>query len=256
MRILALGDVVGQAALAHLKQHLWSIRRAHRVDLVIANGENVSDIRGLSAADAKALLDTGVDAITLGNHAFGRRDLYPVLEDSTQIVRPLNYPAAAPGNGYTILPVNGYRVLLINVCGRVYLDPLADPFEAVERVLAREEGRYDLAVMDIHAEATSEKLAIAYTFDGRIDVMFGTHTHVPTADEQVLPRGSGYVTDLGMCGPRGSILGTDRETVIRKFRTQMPTAFSVGDGAPEAMGVLFDLNVDGHRVRSLERIRF
>ena len=256
MRILALGDVVGGAALLHLQKKLWAFRREHRVDLVVANGENVSDIRGITAEDAKRLLDTGVDVITLGNHAFGRRDLSPFLESDERIVRPANYPSAAPGNGYTILRIDGYRILVINICGRVYLDPLADPFETVERILAREEGAYDLAIMDIHAEATSEKLALAYVFDGKIAVMFGTHTHVPTADEQILPQGSGYVTDLGMCGPKGSILGTDRACVIRKFRTMLPTAFSVAEGEIEAMGVLYDVDVDAGRTRSLGRVRF
>jgi metallophosphoesterase (TIGR00282 family) len=256
MRILTLGDVVGHAAIDYLSRHLWDLRRAEKIDLVIANGENASDIRGICAADARALLDTGVDAITLGNHAFGRRDLYPLLDSEDAIVRPANYPPEAPGNGYTILNVNGYRVLLINVCGRVYLDPLADPFVTVERILDREEGRFDFAVMDVHAEATSEKLAMAYSFDGRISVMFGTHTHVPTADEEILPRGSGYITDLGMCGPKNDILGTDRDAVIRKFRTMLPTAFSVAEGETVAMGAIFDVDTDSGRVRDVRRIRF
>lgn len=256
MRILALGDVVGNAAIEHLQQQLWKFRRENRIDLVIANGENASDIKGLSAADAHRLWETGIDAITLGNHTYGKRDLYAILENDERIVRPANYPPTAPGNGYTILPIDGYRILLINVSGRMYLDPLADPFETVEKILTREDGRYDLAILDIHAEATSEKLALAYTFDGRIHVIFGTHTHVPTADEQILPRGSGYITDLGMCGPQHSILGADRDCVISKFRTMMPTAFSVGTGAPFAMGAIFELSPDSGKVTSVKRIRF
>ncbi len=256
MRILALGDVVGKEALSYLEEKLWSFRRQNAIDAVVVNGENATDIRGLCARDAEALLNAGADVITLGNHTYGMRDLYPFLENDSRIVRPANYPPAAPGNGYTILNLDGWRILCINISGRVYLDPLADPFDTVEKILSRESGSYDLSIMDIHAEATSEKMAIAYAFDGKIDVMFGTHTHVPTADTRVLPKGSGYVTDLGMCGPVDSIIGTKREQVIERFRTMMPTRFEVADGPVEAQGVIFDLDVDAHRVRSVKRISF
>ena len=254
MRILALGDIVGTRTIDFLQQTLWKTRQKEGVDLVIANGENATEIRGLSARDAKALLDTGVDVITLGNHTYGMRDLYPFLEEATNVIRPANYPPEAPGNGYTVIRIDGWRVLCINVNGRVYLDAFASPFDTVDRILERERGNYDLSVMDIHAEATSEKLAIAHYFDGRIDVMFGTHTHVPTADEGILPKGSGYVTDLGMCGPVNGILGTDKEPVIEKFRTLMPVRFAVADGEIRAQGVLFEW--DGDRVKSVKRLMF
>ena len=256
MRILALGDVVGSATVPYLQQRLWGVRRQEKIDLCIANGENTSNIRGLSARDASDLLDTGIDLITLGNHAFGMRDLYPVLEDSARIIRPANYPPAAPGNGYAILEVDGWRLLCINVSGRVYLDPLADPFDTVEHILEREKGNYDCAIMDVHAEATSEKLALAHVFDGRVQVIFGTHTHVPTADLQILPHGSGYVTDLGMCGPVNGILGTSKEAVIQRFRTQLPTRFDVAEGPLQAQGVIFDLDLSKKQVTALKRIEF
>ncbi len=252
MRILALGDVVGTRTVDFLRAHLWELRRRERIDFVIANGENVSEIRGICAADAAALSDVGVDLITLGNHSFGKKDIYPILERGEGIIRPANYPPDTPGNGYTLITADGWRILCINVCGRVYMDPLADPFETVERILAREEGRYDFAVMDIHAEATSEKLALARYFDGRIAVIFGTHTHVPTADVQVLPQGSGYVTDLGMCGPKNGILGTATADVVAKFRTMMPTAFHVADGEIGLQGVIFE--VDGNKTKNARRI--
>ncbi len=257
MRILTLGDVVGRETVGYLSRTLWTFRKKERIDLTVANGENTSDIKGLSAADAADLLDTGIDLITLGNHAFGCRDLYDFLDNNGErIIRPANYPPASPGNGYTILNVDGWRLLCINVSGRVYLDPLACPFETVERILEREKGAYDVALMDIHGEATSEKLALARCFDGRIQVMFGTHTHVPTADEKVLPHGSGYITDLGMSGPVDGILGTDAEAVIHRFRTQMPTRFGVATGRIEVQGAIFDLDESAHRVRSVKRIVF
>jgi len=252
MRILALGDIVGTKTIDFLRGHLWELRRREQIDFVIANGENVSEIRGICAADAAALSDAGVDLITLGNHAFGKRDLYPILERGENIIRPANYPPTAPGNGYAIVNVDGWRILCVNICGRVYMEPLADPFDSVERILSREEGRYDFAVMDIHAEATSEKLALARYFDGRIAVIFGTHTHVPTADAQILPNGTGYVTDLGMCGPKNGILGTATADVVEKFRTMMPTAFHVADGEIGLQGVIFE--VDGNKTKRVKRI--
>ena len=256
MRILALGDVVGTRTIEYLQSKLWSFRTKERIDFVIANGENASEIRGLSAKDAKKLLDCGIDVVTLGNHAFGMRDIYPLLDEETRIIRPANYPPEAPGAGYTVFSADGWRLLCINVCGCVSLDPLADPFETVDKILAREHGNYDLAILDIHAEATSEKLALAYYFDGKIPVMFGTHTHVTTADERVLPNGSGYITDLGMCGPLESVIGTDIQSVIYRFRTHLPTRFSVADGEITACGAIYDVDPDSGRVRSVVRVRF
>ena len=256
MKILAIGDVVGQRSIDYLASHLRPIQSSLGVDLTVANGENASEIHGLSKRDAEAILDCGVDLITLGNHAFGLSVLYDYLDNSPHIIRPANYPPEAPGNGYTVYTAEGWRILCINVCGRVFMDPLASPFDTVDRILEREEGNYDFALMDIHAEATSEKMAIARYFDGRVAVMFGTHTHVPTADLQILPGGSGYVTDLGMCGPTDGILGTKREAVIHRFRTQMPTRFEVAEGKIAAQGVIFDLDCTQKRVTDVKRIEF
>ncbi len=257
MRILALGDVVGTEAVDYLKQHLWKLRSRERIDFTVANGENASDIRGINCDDARALLDAGVDLITLGNHTYGCRDIYPFLDANDHcIIRPANFPRSCPGSGYTVCTVDGWRLLCMNVSGRMFLDPLSCPFEAVEKILEREKGAYDFALLDIHAEATSEKLAIARVFDGRVALLFGTHTHVPTADEQILPNGSGYITDLGMCGSTDGILGTDAEDVISRFRTMMPTRFRVAGGSIRAMGAIFDVDEASSRVRSVKRITF
>ncbi len=242
MKILAIGDIVGQRSIDHLTTHLWKLRDRLGADLVVANGENASDIHGVNAHDAQAILDSGVDLITLGNHAFGSRDIGPFLDDHpNEIIRPANYPALCPGMGCTTRTVGGLRVLCMNVSGTAFLDPLDDPFATVDRILKSNEGAYDLALLDIHAEATSEKLAMARYFDGRVQVIFGTHTHVTTADEQVLPRGTGYITDLGMTGPENGILGTDAEAVLYKMRTHMPTRFKVADGSISAHAALFTL---------------
>lgn len=255
MKILAIGDVVGQTALATLISGIRKKRTELGADLVVVNGENATEVRGLCARDAHLLADAGVDLITLGNHTYGMRDLYDLLEDeSFPMIRPANFPAAAPGMGYRTLNADGYRILCISVQGVVYMDTLASPFETVDRILAREKGTYDFALMDIHAEATSEKLALAHYFDGRIAVMFGTHTHVQTADEQILPKGSGYITDLGMTGPGNGIIGTDAQTVIDRFLTHLPARFTVADGKITTHGALFDVDEGTGRVRRVERI--
>lgn len=256
MKILAIGDVVGARSIEYLNARLWKYREANRVDFVVANGENASDIHGISAPDARSLLDAGADLITLGNHTYGRRDICTLLSDSERIIRPANYPPMAPGGGYTLLRIGGYRLLCINVLGTALMESLACPFQTVDRILEREAGNYDISLMDIHAEATSEKIALARYFDGRITMMFGTHTHVQTADEQILPGGSGYITDLGMTGPVGGVIGTDSEAVIEKFRTKMPVRFRVADGEISAHGALFTLSDDTLAVTSVQRVIF
>ncbi len=255
MRILAIGDIVGTRAIKHLKQTLWKLRDARRIDFVIANGENASEIHGLSAADAQSILDAGVDIITLGNHTWNKRDIYSFLDSNGEnIIRPANYSGSAPGYGYTIAKVQGYKVLIMNVLGQVFLEPIGDPFDTVEYILAREEGNFDMSILDLHAEATSEKYAMAHVFDGKVNIIFGTHTHVPTADMQIMPKGTAYVTDLGMTGPRNGVLGVDAARTIAKMRTHMPTQFTVADGAITADAVIFE--TDGAQITNIERIVF
>ena len=221
-------------------------------------GENASEIHGLSSRDAQELLDCGIDLLTLGNHAFGCRDIGQFLDDHpTEIIRPANYPAACPGVGYTTLEVSGLKILCMNLSGTAFMDPLDNPFTVVDRILDREKGDYDIALLDFHAEATSEKLAMGYHLDGRVQIVFGTHTHVPTADTRVLRGGTGYVTDLGMTGPVNGILGTDKDAVLYKMTTHMPTRFTVADGPIEAHAALFELdnNAPHHCVR-VERVVF
>ena len=258
MKILAIGDVVGSRAVEYLKEKLWRERDRLGVDFVVLNGENASEIHGISRKDAEELLAAGADLITLGNHTYEKKDISSLLSDSENVIRPANYPPLAPGAGYTVLNVSGWKLLCINVLGTALMEPLACPFATVDRILERERGNYDLALMDIHAEATSEKIALGRYFDGRITVMFGTHTHVQTADEQILPSGSGYITDLGMTGPVGGVIGTDAALVIEKFRTKMPVRFQVAGGAIEARGALFtvDVNSAKPRVTEIRRIRF
>ena len=255
MRILCIGDIVGVRSIEYLKKNLWKLRDSRRIDYVIANGENASEIHGVGAKDAQAILDAGVDFITLGNHTWNKRDIYAFLDaNGESIIRPANYPGSAPGYGYAIVDIQGYRALIMNVLGQAFMDPVGDPFDAVEYILMREEGNYDISILDVHAEATSEKYAIARVFDGKIDIIFGTHTHVPTADAHIMPNGTAYVTDLGMTGPRNGVLGVDAERTLTKMRMHMPSQFIVADGEISADAVIVE--ADGTKVVKIERIVF
>ena len=257
MKIFAIGDVVGTAALSYLSERLWKFREQNQIDFVVVNGENTAEIHGISTVQAKTLLSGGADLITLGNHGFANKDVYNFLCDSSEIIRPANFPPFLPGSGYTVVDACGYRILGINVMGNVFMQQsLACPFETVERILKREEGNYDFSILDIHAESTSEKIALARYFDGRINVIFGTHTHVQTADEQILPRGSGYITDLGMSGPVDSVIGADPALVIERMRTQLPGPMRIAGGAVEVRGAIFELDTSSKRIISVKRVKF
>lgn len=256
MKILVLGDIVGVRSIEYLKNTLWKKRRELCADMVIANAENASDIHGLSKNHAEDILSAGVDFMTMGNHTFSKRDIYSYLDENPdKIIRPANYPPTAPGYGSSIINVDGYKLLCMNVQGNVFMDALDSPFDAIECILGAEEGKYDISILDIHAEATSEKYAIARYFDGKINMIFGTHTHVQTADEQILPKKTAYITDVGMTGPKDGILGTDANSVLYKMRNHMPSRFTVAEGDICVNGVLFDIDVNTKNV-SVKRVNF
>jgi len=254
-RLLCLGDVVGERTTLFLRRNLPRFRKEKNVDFCIANGENSARRGGIDIESAEMLFSAGVDLVTTGNHVFRQREIYDFLDGAGSLLRPCNYPSSCPGKGHAILSLSGLRLLIINVMGTLFMEPLASPFETVERILSLEEGKYDLAVMDIHGEATSEKKALGFHFDGRIHVIFGTHTHVPTADLSLLPKGSAYISDLGMCGAVDSVLGMKKDLAIEKFLKHMPTRYEVGTGKIEAQGALFTIQPDTKRVLEIEAVR-
>ncbi|MBO5779465.1 MAG: YmdB family metallophosphoesterase [Clostridia bacterium] len=256
MKILCLGDIVGPAAVDRLCKTLYQVRKERKIDFVMLNGENADVGNGLSKDTAERLLAAGVDVITGGNHIFQKRDIYHFLDDEERILRPANYPDAVAGKGYAILDVCGWRILVINVQGTVFMDAIDCPFRTVEKILERCKGKFDLSLMDIHAEATSEKIALARYFDGKIDMIVGTHTHVPTADARILPAGSGYVTDLGMCGVTESALGVDVNCIIRKLRYKIPTKFELAAGNVTFQGVEFGKTPQKAGVDFVARVEF
>ena len=258
IRILAVGDVVGRRSVRYLGERLRGLRCRLNVDFVVVNGENAADIHGISLQDAEGILEAGADLITLGNHAFGQRDIVNLLDDrSDRIIRPANFPALCPGVGWTYAEVRGRRLLCMNLSGTVHMDELDNPFTVAERILTAEKGRFDMAVLDFHAEATSEKVAMGRFLDGRVHIVFGTHTHVATADETVLPGGTGYITDIGMTGPTNGVIGTDTRAVLHRMTTRMPTRFPVADGAIVGHGALFTLSDEApYACLRAERVTF
>ncbi len=256
MRILAIGDVTSPGGVAFLKKALWSYREKNKIDLCIVNAENAGLVTGASPEQARELFSAGADCLTGGNHTLRNRSIYSYIDGEERMLRPINYGADAPGSGYTVINIDGYRVLIINAMGNVKIEPVLDsPISYIERVLTREAGRYDIAVLDIHAEATGEKLAIAHEFDGVINIVYGTHTHVPTADLGVLPGGTAYVSDLGMCGESGGILGMEIESVLKTVKNHMPPQLRAAEGAPFADGVIFDIDPSTGKVKEIKRVK-
>jgi len=246
IKILAVGDVVGPGGTAHLEAKLWNLRRNLGVSFVVANGENAAVGNGIDEDSAARLLRCGCDVLTSGNHVLQNRSIYRRLDDADGIIRPANLPPECPGEGAMIADAAGYRVLVLNIMGVVYMDPLNSPFETLTKLFRQYEGSYDFAVLDIHGEATSEKAAVARWLDAqpklRCAAVFGTHTHVQTADTRILPGGTGFITDLGMTGPVNSILGVKNEIIIERMRTKMPARFELADGECELHGALFEID--------------
>ncbi len=226
MKLLCLGDIVGSPGRSIVKEFLSQNREKY--DFVIANGENGAGGFGLLPELAEEILGYGVDLITMGNHVWDKRELYDYLDRSDRIVRPYNYPKGSPGKGVAkLIAANGQKISVINIQGNVFMPPLVSPFLKIEEAMEEAKAFSDSVVVDFHAETTSEKIAMGWNLDGVASLVYGTHTHVPTADERILPKGTGYVTDIGMCGGYDGVLGMKKDEIIKKFHTSMPSRFSV-----------------------------
>jgi metallophosphoesterase (TIGR00282 family) len=251
LKVLFVGDVVGRLGRRTVQTLLPTIRRETEAQLVVANGENAAGGRGLTLTTAEELFDAGVDVITSGNHIWEHREIYPILEGESPIVRPLNYPPGVPGHGLLIR--NGAAI--INLLGRTFMGITADcPFRTADQALAGLQNT-PVVIIDIHAEATSEKAARGWHLDGRVSAVIGTHTHVATADARILPRGTAFVSDVGMVGPLNSIIGMEVEPIVERFLTQLPTRFSPVERGPAIFNaVLLDIDEASGRALSIERI--
>ncbi len=255
MRILAIGDVVGKNGIDFLEKNLKDFKKNKNIDIVIANGENSAEGNGLTPVSAKALFRVGVDIITTGNHVFKRREIKPFLNESKNIVRPANYPSKnTPGVGFCKYTSNGVKIGVINLLGTVFIESLKCPFETIDSVLEQMKD-CKIKIIDFHAEATSEKRALGFYLDGRISALFGTHTHVQTSDEEILPNGTGYISDVGMTGVINSVLGVKTEQVIKKLKEKMPIRFENAEGSCKMECAVFDINENSGKTMSIERFR-
>lgn len=254
MKILCIGDVVSRSGREAVRLYLDNLIKEKHIDLVVINGENLSHGRGISRNTYDEMVSIGIDGFTLGNHTWNCKDVINLLSYQKNIIRPANFSKTAPGNGSMILKTrSGEKVGFINVSGRTYMEPVSCPFEAVDREINRIKSETNIIFVDFHAEATSEKIALGWYLDGKVTAVYGTHTHVQTSDEIILPKGTGYITDLGMTGAFYSVLGMERRPVIQKFMTGMPQKFEVAEGKARFSACVFEADADGKCV-GIERI--
>lgn len=254
MNILFIGDVVGRPGRNYLSNNLHRLVEEYAVDFTTVNGENCAGGVGITRSTYDELLGMGVDMITLGNHSWAKKEIFEFIEESDKLVRPANYPEGTPGKGFRITEKAGKRIAVVNLCGRVFMECLECPFRTVDEILEDIKNKADIIIVDFHAEATSEKLAMGWYLDGRVKAVLGTHTHVQTSDERILPQGTAYITDTGMTGPMDSILGVDKDIVIKKFITGMPARFEVASGETVLGAVVIQL--DGNdNVTGISRVR-
>ena len=254
MKILAIGDIVGSPGRAMIRDFLSSIREKLEVDLCIANGENAAAGNGITRSIAYELLDNGVDVITMGNHVWGKKDIFRLFDEKLPIIRPANYPPGTPGRGHIIVNIKNTKVAIVNLAGRVYLENLDCPFRVIEHELKYIKKLANIIIVDFHAEATSEKVAMGWYLDGKVSAVFGTHTHVQTADERILQKGTAYITDIGMTGPYNSILGVRKEIIINRFIRHLPEKFEVAEGPVQFNGILLEIDEPTGKAKSINRI--
>ncbi|SDX15451.1 hypothetical protein SAMN05444487_11121 [Marininema mesophilum] len=254
MRVLMIGDIMGEVGRSALSTYLPRLKRTHQPDAIIVNGENAADDgRGITRGIAREFFGAGIDGITLGNHTWDKREIFDFIDDEPRMIRPANYPEGAPGASVAKLSLSRGELTVISLMGRTFLANLDCPFRKADEIL-KSLGKTGPILVDFHAETTSEKQALSWYLDGRVSAVIGTHTHVQTADERILPGGTAFLSDVGMTGPYDSVLGMEREIVIKRFLTQLPVRFEVAEGRVQLNGVLLDFDSSG-KARGIKRIR-
>lgn len=254
MRILMVGDVVGRPGRRYFREITPKLRKEREIDVVIVNGENSAGGKGMTEKSLAELLSGGADVITSGNHIWDKKDVLGFIDREPFLIRPANYPGDAPGKGCCIFPYRAKNIGVMNLSGRSFMPPLDDPFQVVEDLLRAMRDDCDILLLDFHAETTSEKMAMAWYLDGRVNAVVGTHTHVQTADARILPKGTAFLTDLGMTGPRDSVLGVEIEAILYKFTTGRPVRFEVADGPCIYNGVILTIDDSTNATTGIERI--
>ena len=254
MRILAVGDIVGESGVKKLKEELPKIKKEEEIDFVITNGENSAGGMGITEKNFKEIIEAGTNVVTMGNHTWGKKDIFKFI-DEPRLLRPANYPKGVVGKGLGIYECNGKKIAVINLMGRVDINILTEnPFIIAKEMLEELKNKVDIIMIDFHAEATAEKIAMARYLDGKITALFGTHTHVQTGDEQILPKGTGYITDLGMTGPKNSVIGMDVNVSIKRFETTLPEKYKLAEGECILNAVIFEIDNQTNRVTEIRRI--
>lgn len=252
MKILAVGDLVGENGVEKLKRTLPNLQEAENIDFTIINGENAAGGMGMTSKIYNELNRLNIDVITMGNHTWGKKDIFTFIEDK-KIIRPANYSKGCPGKGYVIINKNGKKIAVVNLIGRTDMGVLSDnPFTCIDDIINTI--NVDIIILDFHAEATAEKIAMGYYVDGRITAMFGTHTHVQTADEKILEKGTGYITDIGMTGPEKSVIGMNIEASLKRFVTSLPEKYKLAEGKCVLNGIIFEIDNSTNKVKKLYRI--
>lgn len=254
MKILLVGDVIGRPGRAAFAKYTRQLKKEHDIDVVIVNGENSAGGKGVSEKSLDELYSGGADVVTTGNHVWDNREIYGFIDREPYLVRPANYPEGAPGKGWCLYPFKAKNIAVINMSGRAFMPDMDCPFQKVEDILHEIGDEADIIILDFHAETTSEKMAMGYYLDGRVQIVVGTHTHIQTADERILPNGTAYITDLGMTGPWDSILGVDKEIIIKKFVTCMPVRHEIPKGPCVYSGLLVEVDDKTNAPVSVERI--
>ncbi|MEW6171755.1 MAG: TIGR00282 family metallophosphoesterase [Bacillota bacterium] len=255
MNILMIGDIVGRCGRRAVKENLPDLRRAFPASLVVANGENAAGGVGITRETAEELFSYGIDVLTGGNHIWDKKESYRFIAEEPRLIRPANYPPSVPGVGYGVFPCDGYNVGIVNLSGRVFMPAVDCPFRKAEEVLAELAPRVNVIIVDFHAETTSEKIALGWFLDGKVTAVLGTHTHVQTADERILPEGTAYITDVGMTGPRDSVIGVKSDIIIDRFLTQLPKRFEVAAGPFQFNACVVTVDPTTGKALEIERIQ-
>lgn len=253
MKILAVGDLIGNSGVQKLKKELPIIRQNENIDFIIVNGENAGEGMGITEKNFNDILSLNVDVITMGNHTWGKKDIFKFI-DHPKLIRPANYPKGVVGKGYNIYTCQNKKIAVINLIGRVDINVLSEnPFVLAKDLVQKLKNEVDLIFVDFHAEATAEKIAMGYLLDGKITALFGTHTHVQTADEKILPNGTAYITDIGMTGPKHSVIGMDIEASLKRFETTLPERYKIAGGECMFNAVEFDIDEINNKVKNIKR---
>lgn len=256
VRVMMIGDIVGRPGRLIVKEKIKQYKKKYNLDFIIANGENSAGGVGITKSIAEELFNNAVDFITMGNHTWDKKEIFEFIDHEPFLIRPANYPPGTPGKGSSIVRIgNGIKIGIINLSGRTFLPPLDCPFRTGEEIVKQIARETSVIIIDFHAEATSEKIALGWYMDGKVSAVLGTHTHVQTADEKILPNGTGYITDVGMTGPRDSVLGVRTDLVLDKFITQLPVRFEIAGGMAQINAVILDIDETTGKSKRIERIQ-